>query len=107
MTFTNTLLCLSPPVPKPSDRTHGVQIINTDREGGMYYTTETACSCPDWQYRGRDRPCKHVERLRTALETVKGQREHNAALQAAQGAQTPAGGEHGDGQADTQDRGAS
>ena len=38
--FTNTLLCLSPPVPQPSDRNHGVQITNTDRGSGMYYTTE-------------------------------------------------------------------
>ena len=52
-----------------------------------YYTTPTACSCKDWQYRGRDRPCKHVRRLREAVETIKGQRDHNAALQAAQGAQ--------------------
>ena len=50
-----------------------------------YYTTETACSCPDWQYRGRERACKHVRRLREAVETVEGQRRHNAALQGAPG----------------------
>ena len=48
----------------------------------MYYTTETACSCPDWQYRGRDRPCKHV---RTAQDSARDRRDasgrHNAALQ--------------------------
>ena len=31
-----------------------------------YYTTTEACSCPDFRYRGRLRPCKHIRRLRDA-----------------------------------------
>ena len=27
-------------------------------EVAKYFTTSKACSCPDWQYRGRVRPCK-------------------------------------------------
>ena len=65
-------------------------------QSATYYTTETACSCPDWQYRGRERHCKHVRALRAASKLIDDQREHNAALQAARGAQTPSDGEHGD-----------
>ena len=34
-------------------------------ERSKYYTTADppACSCPDWQYRGHIRPCKHIRRL--------------------------------------------
>lgn len=42
-----------------------------------YYTTERACSCPDWKFRGRSRPCKHVKALRKAGELVESQREFN------------------------------
>ena len=31
-----------------------------------YFTTVDACSCPDWRFRGRYRPCKHVKALREA-----------------------------------------
>ena len=39
-----------------------------------------ACSCPDWQYRGRLRPCKHVSRLREAKNYVEAQTAVNAAF---------------------------
>ena len=29
-----------------------------------------ACSCPDFFYRGRLRPCKHVKTLREALAVI-------------------------------------
>ena len=37
-------------------------------ERSKYYTTADppACSCPDWQYRGHIRPCKHIRRLQEA-----------------------------------------
>ena len=44
----------------------------------MYYTTPQACSCPDHRFRGRERPCKHVKRLRAARRLIDNQREHNA-----------------------------
>lgn len=42
-----------------------------------YYTTVAACSCPDWQYRGRERACKHVLRLKEAVDLIDLQRHHN------------------------------
>ena len=39
--------------------------------GGRYFTSVDACSCPDWKFRGRFRPCKHVKALREAYETIK------------------------------------
>ena len=32
--------------------------------------TASNCSCPDYRYRGRLRPCKHVLELRAALDVV-------------------------------------
>lgn len=43
-----------------------------------YRTTEDACQCADWRYRGRIRACKHVAALRAALEHVKAQTAVNA-----------------------------
>ena len=42
-----------------------------------YYSTPDACSCPDWQYRGRLRPCKHVRALRQAIDLVDRQYQYN------------------------------
>lgn len=46
-----------------------------------YYTTLEACSCPDYQYRLRERKenggCKHMRALREALEHVAAQRSFN------------------------------
>ena len=36
----------------------------------QYFTDTNACSCPDFQYRGRERPCKHIRAYREALEIV-------------------------------------
>ena len=36
------------------------------------------CSCPDWLYRGRIRPCKHVRRLRDAYALIASQDAKNA-----------------------------
>ena len=38
------------------------------------------CTCPDWQYRGRLRPCRHVNRLREAKNYVERQNAVNAAF---------------------------
>ena len=46
-------------------------------EQPRYFTDEKACSCPDWQYRGRERPCKHVRRLRAADDLIHSQRTYN------------------------------
>ena len=46
-------------------------------ERPRHYTTMDACSCPDWQYRGRERPCKHVKALRAAVDLIDSQRRHN------------------------------
>ena len=35
-----------------------------------YFTSSEACSCPDWAYRGRYRPCKHIKALREALAVL-------------------------------------
>ena len=35
-----------------------------------YFTSEIACSCPDFLYRGRYRACKHVRALREALAVL-------------------------------------
>ena len=35
-----------------------------------YFTSTEACSCPDWRFRGRQRPCKHVEALRQAVAVI-------------------------------------
>ena len=50
----------------------------TMTEQPRYYTDESACSCLDWLYRGRIRPCKHVVRVREAVVRV---REANELLQ--------------------------
>ena len=42
-----------------------------------HYTTMDGCSCPDWQYRGRERPCKHVRRLRAAVDLIHSQKTYN------------------------------
>ena len=39
-------------------------------EAARYFTSLEACSCPDWHYRGRQRPCKHVRELRQALAVL-------------------------------------
>ena len=36
-----------------------------------YDTTPQECSCPAWQFRPAERPCKHVRALREALEVVR------------------------------------
>ena len=37
-----------------------------------YFTTVSppCCSCPDFRFRGRIRPCKHVAQLRAAYELI-------------------------------------
>ena len=37
-------------------------------EAAKYFTTAEppCCNCPDWLYRGRERPCKHVKALQEA-----------------------------------------
>ena len=42
-----------------------------------YFTTVHGCSCADWRWRGRCRPCKHVRALRAAYELVAAQESHN------------------------------
>ena len=44
-----------------------------------YFSTLTACSCPDWHYRRRtpDLPCKHVSRLQDATALLEAQEVHN------------------------------
>ena len=42
-----------------------------------HFTTERGCSCPDWLYRPRKRPCKHVRRLVEARELIEAQQLHN------------------------------
>ena len=36
-----------------------------------YFTSLDACSCPDFRYRRRARPCKHVAALRDAYKLIK------------------------------------
>ena len=36
-----------------------------------HYTTMDGCSCPDSKYRPWRRPCKHVRRLRAAVDPDK------------------------------------
>ena len=45
-----------------------------------YFTTISppSCSCPDWHFRGRYRPCKHVKALREAEALVTAQNAKNA-----------------------------
>ena len=40
-----------------------------------YFTTTICCSCPDYYYRGRIRPCKHVVALRDAHQLLEAVRE--------------------------------
>ena len=35
-----------------------------------YFTDTEACSCPDFKYRGRLRPCKHIIELREAFDQI-------------------------------------
>ena len=35
-----------------------------------YLTSTDTCSCPDFQYRGRERPCKHVVALVEAYRLI-------------------------------------
>ena len=42
-----------------------------------YFTTVDACSCLDWWYRGRLRPCKHVKALRGAVDLIESHRTFN------------------------------
>ena len=44
-----------------------------------YFSTLTACSCPDWHYRRRTPagPCKHVLRLQHAKALLGAQEVHN------------------------------
>ena len=44
-----------------------------------YYSTDEACSCPDWHYRRRTResPCKHVKRLQDARALLDAQEAYN------------------------------
>ena len=41
-----------------------------------YFTAANppACSCPDFWYRGRERPCKHVHALRAVYGIIKANR---------------------------------
>ena len=45
-----------------------------------HYTTHVACSCADWQYRPRARPCKHVSGIRDAMALLRAQGDHNEGL---------------------------
>ena len=45
-----------------------------------YFTTTRACSCPDWQYRGRYRPCKHIKALVAAYALIQAQNVKNTTL---------------------------
>ena len=35
-----------------------------------YFTDTRACSCPDFFYRGHERPCEHIRAYHEALEIV-------------------------------------
>ena len=60
-----------------------------------YFTTVNSCSCKDWQYRGRCRPCKHVRALRAAYGLVAAQERHNMIiLSGTPGALSEEPGEH-------------
>ena len=41
-----------------------------EKPAARYFTTVDRCSCPDFRFRGRQRPCKHVLALRTALDVL-------------------------------------
>ena len=45
-------------------------------EPARYFTAANppACSCPDFWYRGRERPCKHVRELRAAYGIIEANR---------------------------------
>ena len=45
-----------------------------EREVARYFTTTKACSCPDFRFRGRFRPCKHVKALREAQALITAQK---------------------------------
>lgn len=46
-----------------------------------YYTTTLACSCPDFFFRGRQRPCKHVVALRDAHALINAQEWYNELIE--------------------------
>ena len=45
-----------------------------------YFTSTESCSCPDWRFRGRQRPCKHILRLREALDVLDANRRKWASI---------------------------
>ena len=40
------------------------------KAGEMYITDSHSCSCPDFQFRGRE--CKHIKRLRSSIAYIPG-----------------------------------
>ena len=42
-----------------------------ERRVADYFTTTNACSCPDFRYRGRLRPCKHISALVDAYALIR------------------------------------
>ena len=54
-------------------------MVTTESSAVKYFSTRTACSCPDWHYRRRTpaEPCKHVLRLQHAKALLDAQEVHN------------------------------
>ena len=51
------------PAPEPDTST-----VEAPAQPEQYITTAESCTCADFQYRGKERPCKHITRLASAEE---------------------------------------
>ena len=54
-------------------------------EQPRHYSTTAACSCADWKYRPRARPCKHVKAIWQARDLIGAQGRFNEQLRESNG----------------------